>query len=68
MLLQYTPDPFDGIIFAVVGWVISKVNGELKRIDKIGETLHKLRAPTVIFGTIIQIQQQGFNLWKPIFL
>ena len=68
MLLQYTPDPFDGIIFAVVGWVISKVNGELKRIDKIGDPLHKLRAPTVIFGTIIQIQQQGFNLWKPIFL
>lgn len=68
MLLQDPPNPFNWIIFTVVRWIISQINSDAKRVHKIRDTPHKLRAPTVIFRAIIQIQQQGFDLWKAVFV
>lgn len=52
----------------MVGWIIGQIDRHEKGIHKIRDTLHKLSTVTVIFRTIIQIQQQGFNLWKTVFL
>ena len=68
MLLQNTPNPFNWIVFARVGWIISQIDSNKKVINKLCDTLHKLSTPAVVFGPIVQIKQQGFDLWKPLFL
>lgn len=66
VLFQHTPDPFNGVVFAVIGRIICQIHRHLKTINEGSQPLHELRATAVIFRAIVQVQDQGCDLRKPL--
>ena len=48
----------------MVWWIIGQMYGQLKSIDKVDNALDKLGAATVIFRSVVLMQQQGRDLWE----
>ena len=62
MLFQAAPHTFNRIVLAVIGWIVSQLNGEVVLVREVGESGHKLSAPAVILGSIIQVDEQGLDV------
>ena len=59
MVLEDAPTTFDRIVLAVIRRIIGQPDCEPILLHEGDEPLHKLGAPAVIFGAIIQIEYQG---------
>lgn len=59
MVLEDAPTTFDRIVLAVIWRIVRQPDCELILLHEGDEPLHKLGAPAVIFGAIIQIEYQG---------
>jgi hypothetical protein len=59
MVLKDAPTTFDRIVLAVIRRIVRQPDCEVILLHEGDETLHKLGAPTVILGAIIQIKHQG---------
>ena len=72
MVFQHRPYPFDGVILAVIRRIISQIDTDSIFKDKFYQALHKLTSMTVIFGSIIRIDNDGmgikldFNGWPKV--
>src|SRR5215204_4713155 len=55
---ENAPAAFDRIVLAVVGRVIHQAHGDAILLYEFDQTPHKLGAPTVVFGAVIQIDHQ----------
>ncbi len=64
VLFQYTPDPFNRIVFAVVGRIVGEVSMNLKGINELSHALHELGAAAVVFRTIVLVDEQGLDPGK----
>lgn len=66
VVFEDPPTALDGIVLAVVWGIVGQVDGELILDSKGDKTRHKLSSPTVVFGTIIQIEDQGIDMRKAV--
>ncbi len=64
MLLQYTPDSFDRVVFAVIGRIVGQLDRHLKLVHELGHPFHKLSPTAMVFGTIVLVEQQSPNMMK----
>lgn len=64
VLLQYTPDSFDRVVLAMIGWIVGQLDRHLKLIHELGDPFHKLSATAMVFGTIVLVDQQSPNMTK----
>ena len=64
VLFQNAPNPLNRIIFAVMRWIVSQLNRELEVIYECRDPVHELGATAVIFGAVVEIQNQTGDLWK----
>ena len=64
MLFKMTPNPLNGIVLAMVRRIVGKLDIELIQISHLGQTEHKLGSATLIFRSIIKIEQQCANIGK----
>ncbi len=62
MLFKNTPDALDRVVFAVIRWVIGQLKRQDGTICQIGQACHELRAARMVFGTIVEVEQQRCNL------
>lgn len=51
----------------MIRWILGKPNGKLILLSKFQHTLHELRAPTVVFRSIINIDDECLNRREAIF-
>lgn len=58
MLFEDAPTTFDRVIFAVIGRIVGQANREAGLVGELHDPLHKLGAPTMAFGAVIQRNQQ----------
>jgi hypothetical protein len=57
IIFQNAPNPFNGVVFAMVGWIIGEFDRDLKGIDKISDPLHKLGSSAMIFWPIVLVDE-----------
>jgi hypothetical protein len=62
VILQNTPDTLNGVVLAVIGRIVSKLNRHLELIDEVSQSFHELSAAAVVFWAIVQVEQQGLNM------
>lgn len=67
-LFQHTPDALDGIVFAVVRWIVSQFHRHLELIGEIRDTFHKLGTTTVVLRSVVLVQDEGSDLRKAVSL
>lgn len=68
MLLQTAPDPFNRIVFAVVGRIIGEYNHQIALPWELADPFDKLRPAAIAFRPIIDIEQDRVNLGKAFFV
>jgi hypothetical protein len=59
MVFQNAPATFDGIIFAVLGWIVGEFQRQLGALRELDQPLHELRAGTGNLRAVVQIDQQA---------
>jgi hypothetical protein len=64
VLFENTPTAFNWVVFAVIGRIIRQTSVDVIVLYKFSQTLHKLSPPTVVFWSIIQIDDQRRDLGK----
>ena len=57
-LLQSRPISLDGVVFAVIGRVVHQPHTEPGGVGKLRHTMQKLAAPSIAFGTVVQIDNE----------
>ena len=55
MVFQDPPASFDRIVLAMIRRIVGETNMELRLLNEINHTLHKLSATAVVFRPIIEI-------------
>ena len=63
MLFQEAPDPFNGIVLAVIGRIVGQLDSELEVVDKLGDALHELGAAAMVLRAIVQIDDESSDGW-----
>jgi hypothetical protein len=66
VVFQNAPTTFNRIVLAVVRGIVGQVDGELIPDSKSHEASHKLSPSAVVFGTIIQIENQGIDMGQAV--
>jgi len=62
VVFQNAPAAFDGIVLAVLGRIVRQLKRQPTLPHKRAQTSHKLGAPTVTFGSVVEVEQQGRHL------
>src|SRR6266545_1584703 len=66
VVFENAPAAFNGIVLAVVRRVIHQSHYDAILLYELDQTPHKLGAPTVVFGAVIQIDDQRSDLGKAV--
>jgi hypothetical protein len=73
MIFQHTPDPLNGIVFAVIGGIIGQFYVHILSSSKLHEPFQELGSTTLGLGPVIHIQHEGMGmksspqLWPQVF-
>ena len=73
VVFQHPPDPFNGIILAVIRRIINRADPDFMLYCKINQSFHKLASATVILRPVVGIDrycmgvEPGFDAWPKIF-
>ena len=59
MLFQDPPNALNGIVLAVIRGIVSQLKGQFGAIGQVGQACHKLGMAGVIFGAIVEVEQQA---------
>ena len=62
MLLQSTPNPFNGIVLAVIGRIIGEFHVDLIVVCQASQAIHQLRTAAMHFRAIVCVNEQGSDL------
>jgi hypothetical protein len=65
MVFQNAPAPLNRVVLAVVRWIIGETHRHVILLYKLHHPLHELGTATMVFRTIIPIQNQRRNVGKP---
>ena len=66
MVFENTPTAFDRILLAVIGRVVCQAYGKIGLAHKLYNPLHELGTPTMVFGAIVQVDDQHRDMGKAV--
>ena len=61
---QSRPVTLNGVVFAVIGWVVNQSHAQPCQIGKLCHAQKKLAAPSIAFRPIVQIDDQQLDPWQ----
>jgi len=64
MLFQEPPDPFNGVVLAVIGRVVGQFHSESELVDKVDNTIHELSASAMVLRAVILIDNKRRDIRK----
>ena len=66
MLFQEAPDPFNGVVLAVIRRIVGQFHSQSEVVDKVDDSSHELGAAAMVFRSIIQIEFEGGDSGKAV--